>query len=119
MTFIAEYVVRAVGRVTERESRVEAAGLKELEAALGEDQSIWTWLQGMRVRAYIETEIAAAGGAVQVNPAVRRTTAAGAGKPRASSDSSNSAGAISYGKKEKDTGLGISDPVRFRPVSLK
>ncbi|KAM0756498.1 hypothetical protein T439DRAFT_376677 [Meredithblackwellia eburnea MCA 4105] len=58
LTYLADYILRGVGRVTERESRKEAAGLRELEAALGEDESIWTWLKSMRVRAYIEAEIA-------------------------------------------------------------
>ncbi|KAL8283170.1 hypothetical protein RQP46_005948 [Phenoliferia psychrophenolica] len=113
MTYIAEHVVRAVGRVAERESRVEAAGLKELEAALGEDQSVWTWLQGMRVRAYIESEIAAAsarGNPAAVQPAVRRTAVSGSGKSRASIDSAGSSTKITYGKKDKDAGPGISEP---------
>ena len=124
MTFIAEHIVRAVGRVSERESRVEAAGLKELEAALGEDQSIWTWLKSMRVRAYIEAEIAAADlrlsntsgkGRVPAQgsgPRRATLTGAGSGKPRVSSDSVSSGAGLSYGKKEKDFGLGAVDAVR-------
>ena len=83
MTFIAEHIVRAVGRVSERESRVEAAGLKELEAALGEDQSIWTWLKSMRVRAYIEAEIAAADLRLSNTSGKGRVPAQGSGPRRA------------------------------------
>lgn len=57
LTFIADYLVRAVGRVTER-GQSESATLLEVESAFSEDETIWNWMRGMRVRAFIEAEIA-------------------------------------------------------------
>ncbi|KAK4704486.1 phospholipase/carboxylesterase, partial [Phenoliferia sp. Uapishka_3] len=117
LTYIADYIIKAVGRVTERESRKEAAGLKELEAALSEDQLLWGWLKDMRVRAYIESEIAIAQAksptaSGQGNGSlVRRATVSGGGhkSSRGSYESTGASSGISYGK--KDAGLGISDQV--------
>lgn len=57
LSHVGEYVLLALGRVLERQPGKESAGLAELEAALAEDEALWKWVQGMRVRAYIEGEL--------------------------------------------------------------
>lgn len=58
LSHIADYILRAVGRVLERHPSKDSATLDEVEAALAEDEALWKWVSGMRVRAYIETELA-------------------------------------------------------------
>lgn len=117
ITYIADYLLRAVGRVAERESGKEAAGLTEVEAAVGEDESLWSWVRGMRVRTYIESEIAGSKGrssgsqgthgSASNSPSLGRKGPAVNG--RASHDSVGSATGLVYGKKESGMGLGIQE----------
>lgn len=57
MIQIADYILRSVGRVTERKSATEFSGVAEIETALQEDDSLWSWVKGMRIKRVIEDEL--------------------------------------------------------------
>ncbi|KAM0793161.1 hypothetical protein ACM66B_000635 [Microbotryomycetes sp. NB124-2] len=71
VTFVAEYLLRAIGRVAER-GTTETASIVDVENAFAEDELVWALLQHMRVRTLIETE-AAALRAKQVKPSPSMT----------------------------------------------
>ncbi|SCV68443.1 BQ2448_564 [Microbotryum intermedium] len=55
---VAEHLIRAVGQVNQR-GLSEAVDLRDVELAFAEDDSIWSWLRGMRIRGHLEAEVAA------------------------------------------------------------
>lgn len=111
LSHIADYLLRAIGRVLERQSSKDAATLEEVEAALAEDEAVWSWVKGMRVRAYVDAELAKerlrSGGPVQgafASPLLRTSTTQSA---RNSIDSvGSSARGLLYGggSRKGDTG---------------
>lgn len=119
ITYIADYLLRAVGRVAEQQSGKEAAGLTEVEAAVGEDESLWSWVRGMRVRIYIESELAGTkarssgsqGGHGSANNSPSWGRRAAAANGRASHESVGSATGLVYGKKDPGMGLAIQEDV--------
>ncbi|KAK4054833.1 hypothetical protein OIV83_000757 [Microbotryomycetes sp. JL201] len=58
LAFMAEYLIRAIGRVAERGTS-ETATIVDVESAFAEDELIWALLKHMRVRTLIESEAAA------------------------------------------------------------
>ncbi|KDE09743.1 hypothetical protein MVLG_00143 [Microbotryum lychnidis-dioicae p1A1 Lamole] len=55
---VAEHLIRAVGQVNQR-GLSEAVDLRDVELAFAEDDLIWSWLRGMRIRGHLEAEVAA------------------------------------------------------------
>ncbi|BGP44952.1 hypothetical protein JCM10450v2_000767 [Rhodotorula kratochvilovae] len=58
LTTLAAHLLRLVSGVAARSATAEVAGVADVETALMEDTLVWSWLQGMRVRALLEDEAA-------------------------------------------------------------
>ncbi|SCZ90378.1 BZ3500_MvSof-1268-A1-R1_Chr1-3g01952 [Microbotryum saponariae] len=58
LSHVAEHLIRAVGQVNQR-GLSEAVDLRDVELAFAEDDLIWSWLRGMRIRGHLEAEVAA------------------------------------------------------------
>lgn len=113
LSFVADYILRAVGRVLERHPSKDSATLEEVEAALAEDDALWKWVKGMRVRAYIEAELAKervrSGGPAQGtfgSPVAGRTSTSMSGRGSVDSVGSSARGLLygGGGGRKGDTG---------------
>ncbi|KAI5477920.1 hypothetical protein MNV49_005813 [Pseudohyphozyma bogoriensis] len=125
LTYLADYILRAVGRVAERSASTETAGVIELEAAINEDDSLWSWYKTMKIRFAVEAEVArekarltpGSASAPQMGPggATSPVTRRGSikNKESASSFSRNSIDSASFSGSGSvagySTGLGISN----------
>ena len=56
LTTLATHLLQSISSVMSRSSHSDIATTRDLEVAFGEDESIWSWFQGMRVRGAIEEE---------------------------------------------------------------
>ncbi|KAK4058103.1 hypothetical protein OIO90_000842 [Microbotryomycetes sp. JL221] len=59
LTWFAEYLLRAIGRVAERGTS-ETANMIDVEAAFAEDELVWNIIKNMRVQHHVAAEAAAA-----------------------------------------------------------
>lgn len=59
LRYLGVYFIRSFGRVCERSSCKDVVGLEEVMSALGENNTVWSFIQRMRVRSFIEIELAA------------------------------------------------------------
>lgn len=100
--FLGDYLARAVGRVTER-GQNESASLLDVEAAFAEDNTIWSWLQGLRVRGHIEAEIATLKS--KQAGSVSHSRSASTGSPTLGGSKSTAAPSIAASRKSQDTTL--------------
>lgn len=57
LTFLATHILLALGRVCEREAGKDVIGLREMEAALGEEEALWCWVRKTRVWEWIGREL--------------------------------------------------------------
>lgn len=58
LAFIAEYALRGLARIVERDPVRSEGRTAELFAAMGEDEALWSCFEGMRTRSYIERDLA-------------------------------------------------------------
>ncbi|GAA5859600.1 hypothetical protein JCM1840_006366 [Sporobolomyces johnsonii] len=56
-TALSHSLLRSISSVTSRSSHSESASVSDVETAFGEDETIWSWVQSMRVRAWMEDEV--------------------------------------------------------------
>ncbi|GAA5850040.1 hypothetical protein JCM8547_000990 [Rhodosporidiobolus lusitaniae] len=54
MTTLSLHLLRLIAAVSARSSQSEVATLSDVEVALMEDDLVWSWAQGLRVRRFIE-----------------------------------------------------------------
>lgn len=100
--FLGDYLARAVGRVTER-GQNESASLLDVEAAFAEDDTIWSWLRGLRVRGHIEAEIAALKS--KQAGSVSHSRSGSTGSPTLGGSKSMAAPSIAASRRSQDTTL--------------
>ncbi|GAA6036850.1 hypothetical protein JCM8097_006312 [Rhodosporidiobolus ruineniae] len=73
LTTLSLHLLRLIATVSARSSESETASLSDVEVALSEDDLVWSWAQGMRVRRFIEDE------GKKEREAVRRPSLGGTG----------------------------------------
>ncbi|GAA5952885.1 hypothetical protein JCM21900_004254 [Sporobolomyces salmonicolor] len=56
-TALSHSLLRSISSVTFRSSHSEYASVSDIETAFGEDETIWSWVQSMRVRTWMEDEV--------------------------------------------------------------
>ncbi|GAA5919082.1 hypothetical protein JCM1841_003738 [Sporobolomyces salmonicolor] len=56
-TALSHSLLRSISSVTFRSSHSESASVSDIETAFGEDETIWSWVQSMRVRTWMEDEV--------------------------------------------------------------
>lgn len=92
LTHVAEALLRAISNVVSDRDREAGpafisgqgalATLSDVEAAFAEDVGIWEWYRGMRCRAFVESELSAAGLGAGLKGVKRGQMVSAEGSPR-------------------------------------